>query len=131
MLIFLLSANRPANNPGKNVEFFCCSPTVRLIMCDINVRFLRCQHTQIDASIFVLLLYEFPLFMSSGVNIFPGIFCIFYLPFLPYQIISRFAYCSILCIYLSIDYNTTDSGVVASMTNNGDSAADYVWMDVV
>ena len=30
MLIFLLSANRPANNPGKNVEFFCCSPTVRL-----------------------------------------------------------------------------------------------------
>ena len=32
---------------------------------------------------------------------------------------------------LSIDYNTTDSGIVASVTNNGTSAADYVWMDVV
>lgn len=32
---------------------------------------------------------------------------------------------------LSIDYNTTDSGIVASVTNNGDSTADFVWMDVV
>ena len=32
---------------------------------------------------------------------------------------------------LSVDYNTTDSGIVASVTNNGTSAADYVWMDVV
>ncbi len=32
---------------------------------------------------------------------------------------------------LSIDYNITDSGIVASVTNNGDAAADYVWMDVV
>lgn len=32
---------------------------------------------------------------------------------------------------LSIDYNTTDSGIVASVTNNGTSAADYVCMDVV
>ena len=32
---------------------------------------------------------------------------------------------------LSINYNTTDNGIVASVTNNGDSAADYVWMDVV
>ena len=32
---------------------------------------------------------------------------------------------------LSIDYNTTDAGIVASVTNNGDSPADFVWMDVV
>ena len=32
---------------------------------------------------------------------------------------------------LSIDYNTTDTGIVASVTNNGDSPADFVWMDVV
>lgn len=29
---------------------------------------------------------------------------------------------------LSVDYNTTDSGIVASVTNNGTSAADYVCM---
>lgn len=115
---------------GLTVEFFCCSPTCQptnWLICQI----FKVSAHPIDSAISVLLLYELASFMSSGVNIFPGIFCIFYLPFLPYQIISRFAYCSILCIYLSIDYNTTDSGVVASMTNNGDSAADYVWMDVV
>lgn len=32
---------------------------------------------------------------------------------------------------LAIDYNTTDNGIVASVTNNGDSTADFVWMDVV
>ena len=32
---------------------------------------------------------------------------------------------------LSVDYKTTDSGIVASVTNNGTSAADYVCMDVV
>lgn len=32
---------------------------------------------------------------------------------------------------LSVDYNTTDSGIVASVTNNGTSAVDYVLMDVV
>ena len=32
---------------------------------------------------------------------------------------------------LSIDYNTTDTGIVASVTNNGESPADFVWMDVV
>lgn len=32
---------------------------------------------------------------------------------------------------LSVDYNTTDSGIVASVTNNATSAVDYVLMDVV
>lgn len=32
---------------------------------------------------------------------------------------------------LGIDYNTTDTGIVASVTNNGDSSASFVWMDVV
>ena len=32
---------------------------------------------------------------------------------------------------LAIDFNTTDNGIVASVTNNGDSTADFVWMDVV
>ena len=32
---------------------------------------------------------------------------------------------------LSIDYNTTDTGIVASVTNNATSAVDYVLMDVV
>lgn len=32
---------------------------------------------------------------------------------------------------LSIDYNTTDNGIVAEITNNGADAASFVWMDVV
>lgn len=32
---------------------------------------------------------------------------------------------------LGIDYNTTDTGIVASVTNNGESPASFVWMDVV
>ena len=32
---------------------------------------------------------------------------------------------------LAIDYNVTDNGIVAAITNNGDSSADFVWMDVV
>lgn len=32
---------------------------------------------------------------------------------------------------LSIDYNTTDSGIVASITNNSTDSASFVWMDVV
>lgn len=32
---------------------------------------------------------------------------------------------------LAIDYNVTDNGIVATITNNGDSSADFVWMDVV
>lgn len=32
---------------------------------------------------------------------------------------------------LSIDYNTTDNGIVAEITNNGTDAASFVWMDVV
>lgn len=32
---------------------------------------------------------------------------------------------------LSVEYNKTDSGIVASITNNGDKAASFVWMDVV
>lgn len=32
---------------------------------------------------------------------------------------------------LAIDYNVTDNGIVAAITNNGDSSAEFVWMDVV
>lgn len=32
---------------------------------------------------------------------------------------------------LEIDYNTTDMGIVAAVTNTGDAAASFVWMDVV
>lgn len=32
---------------------------------------------------------------------------------------------------LGIDYNTTDTGIVASVTNKGEGAASFVWMDVV
>lgn len=32
---------------------------------------------------------------------------------------------------LSVEYNTTDSGIVAKVTNNGSESAEFVWMDVV
>lgn len=32
---------------------------------------------------------------------------------------------------LAIDYNTTDSGVIVSVSNNSDNTAEFVWIDVV
>jgi hypothetical protein len=32
---------------------------------------------------------------------------------------------------LSVNYDTTDNGIVAQITNNGTNAAEFVWMDVV
>lgn len=32
---------------------------------------------------------------------------------------------------LSVEYNATDTGIVATITNNGSAAASFVWMDVV
>ena len=60
---------------GLTVEFFCCSPTCQPTNW-LNVRFLWCQRTQTDLSVWVLLLYEHRLFMSNKANSFLKILCI-------------------------------------------------------